>query len=206
MSVSTVRRLVSFGLLGATLLSPPVAGQSLSVGVSGGAYPNRDLVKKKRTFPYLPAVLRQETAGYVIGPSLELQISKSWSVSAEAFYKPLHYQEVQDLEPPRWPYRVVTLTTWEFPVLLRWKLSGGWVRPLFEGGASVRTTSRLEASIASHFGATAGAGFEARWGRFALAPVVRFTHWADNTRWASVQSQSNQFEALVRLSWTVWGK
>jgi hypothetical protein len=120
-------------------------------------------------------------------------------MSVEALYKPLHYRAatVVSQEGAVLGFAPATVVTWQFPVLARYRFSQGRLRPFLEGGPSFRSAGNLNSSDPSHFGVTAGVGAETGWRRLRIAPRVRYTRWAEDSRRADVRTRSDQVEFLV---------
>ncbi len=200
-------------LIAALFAAAPVAAQGVSLGITGGVYPGADFEDQYIPIPpFPPIVIRSDSVGYVVGPSIELHLTRKFSTVFEALYKPLHYEESASFRRTgEDTYEVIgyapaTVVTWQFPLLFRYRFSLLRWRPFFEGGPSFRSTGNLNASNPSHFGVSVGAGLELRSGRFAVTPGIRYTHWQEDTWWTDVRTQPDQLEITVRLSWKLWGK
>ncbi len=175
-----------------------VSGQKLFVGVIGGTALTRDL----RTL-YQPVVVPgspfrfdvEESGGrsVIAGATVEWNFSGPLSVEADGIYRRLKGAN------PTGPFKVVT---WEFPILAKYRLDLGDWKPFVTAGPSFRTAGNLNTSDPSHFGMTAGLGFDAAIHRVKISPTVRYTRWAadkvDNR--SQTETLRNQVELLVGLS------
>lgn len=91
------------------------SGQSLTIGVVGGARATNDV----STFVSMP-----ESRRYIVGPSVELSLPHNLSIEVDALYHRLGYRYVA---PP-----IIGLSgiyneseranSWEFPIVLKYKL------------------------------------------------------------------------------------
>ena len=122
--------------------------------------------------------------------------------------------------------------TWEFPLLLKYKLRFPVLHPFVEAGVAPRTISgRVAAtgqislntpattpplgpsvpiSYSPSVGFVAGGGIQFNLGRLRLAPQVRYTRWAtapvgggNYLLGSTYSSNQNQFDLLVGISWKV---
>jgi len=69
----------------------------------------------------------------------------------------------------------------------------------FEVGPAFRPSGNLNGANPSKYGATAGGGVEAKWGKVQLSPALRYTRWAiDQT---ATPTNRNQIEAIIGFSY-----
>jgi Outer membrane protein beta-barrel domain len=140
---------------------------------------------------------------YVIGPTAELHLPLGFSVEADALYRPLNLTlNAQGIPPP--PLPSGNESSWEFPILGKYRFAFPIVKPYIEAGPSFRAKSS-EISWLSSRGFTAGAGVELKLGRLRVGPELRYTHWgSDAPPSAAVLfnplSSTNQAEFLVGIS------
>src|SRR5262249_8421161 len=103
-----------------------------------------------------------------------------FSAEIDALHKPLRDQVTSVLSNGAlYPtQRYTGATTWQFPVLAKYRLlSGGW-RPFLEAGPSFRMPNH-DLAI---YGATAGAGVETQWRAIHISPAIRYTRWAGGSQ------------------------
>ena len=159
-------------------------GQRLTVGVIGGTSLTKDFRTLRYTFPLQDTsyteVSESGPRSLVIGPMVELGLSGNWSVEVNALHRKLKY-EVRS-EVPGSMCGVNTfcggdVSTWQFPVLVKYKFPFDMFKPFAAVGPSVRTHSNPIGSRPSSFGVTAGTGVELGAGRFYFAPTIRYTRW-----------------------------
>ncbi|MEZ5397560.1 MAG: hypothetical protein R2724_32940 [Bryobacterales bacterium] len=122
------------------------------------------------------------------GATLEWELDSRFSVEGNAIYRRLRTQG----DPP------VPTVTWEFPVLAKYRFTGGAASPFLEAGPSFRSTGNRNTEP-SHLGVSVGAGFDWQWKGLRFAPTVRYTRWrADGP--GTDPSKQDQIEALFAVS------
>jgi hypothetical protein len=180
------------------------AAQTLSFGVVGGASLTPDF---KSSFTYEPppgpGVLTDYSASerYIVGGMLEFQFTKDWSIEVNGLFHPLRFDTGTIL-----PNGTLIggspspVTTWEFPVLAKYRFRWRSWRPFLEAGPSFRTAGNLNGTNPSHYGVAAGAGAETRLGRFRIAPEIRYIRWAEDTNSLGAITRSDQVEVLTSFS------
>jgi hypothetical protein len=142
----------------------------------------------------------------VVGPLVELNLSPRISIEGNAITRsrrgvtkvvrgdcPTSFLRVCS-----WPFSSGGL--WEFPVLGKYRLTTGPLRPFLALGPSFRLPKESGGYWLSKYGATAGAGLQIPWNRIKIAPVVRYTYWGpDQPRVAGVQGNSGEFRNQVQF-------
>jgi Outer membrane protein beta-barrel domain len=144
------------------------AGILVGTGLTGGI----------RTFsesfgPQPPSQSTAPPGGLIIGPMVGLILPMNFTLEINALYRPLGSGT----------------TTWELPVLAKYKFSTHFMRPLIEGGPAFRLPAT--GAISNH-GVTVGGGIELSARFLKIAPEIRFTRWASDT-----PTLPNQVELLV---------
>jgi len=180
------------------------AAQPLSVGIIGGASLTPDF---KSSFTYEPppgpGVLTDYSASerYIVGGMLEFQFLKDWSIEVDALFHPLRFDFGTIL-----PNGTLMggspspVTTWEFPVLAKYRFRWGSWRPFLEDGPTFRTAGNLNGTNPSHYGIAAGAGAETVLGRFRITPEFRYIRWAEDRNSFGPFTRSDQVELLTSVS------
>lgn len=179
---------------------PDAAGQNLSVGIiAGGGFTDGiqtgDLSGQR---------LLSTSKDYLIGPTLEWNFSQRWSIEADGIFRELHFGragiEANGTLNSVSPAPVVT---WEFPILAKYRFETGRFHPFLEAGPSFRATGNLNGTNPSHYGVTAGAGVELHVKKLDIAPVLRYTRWAEDSQSTPVyyaKSRPDQLELAVGLA------
>jgi Outer membrane protein beta-barrel domain len=104
---------------------------------------------------------------FLVGPMVEIALAKGFFLEGDAIDWPVHDG-----------YQFNTISSWNFPVLGKYKFSMRRVKPFVEAGPSFRLATELTGT--SPYGVTAGAGIETHFGRVKIALGVRYTHWGQN--------------------------
>jgi hypothetical protein len=139
---------------------------------------------------------------FLVGPTVEIDLPKNFSVEAAAVYRPVreHFQQILS-NGKRYSSVEGVNTTWEFPVLAKYRFSVPFeksVKPFVELGPSFRLPQGLNG--ASHYGIAAGAGVEARVGHLKIAPAFRFTEWGPENPRGLINASRNQVEFMTGFS------
>jgi hypothetical protein len=191
------------------------SGQALTIGVVGGVRATDDVNT---------SVAMPESRRYVVGPSVELRLPRNFSIEVDALY---HRQGYRYVAPP-----IIGLSgiydeseranSWEFPILLKYKLPVPTVKAFVEAGLSPRTISGKAADVnvvfnccayspptytttkvdSSGLGIVAGGGVQFLIGRLRVSPEARYTYWTSAPSLGPVQPGSqSQADILVGIGW-----
>lgn len=210
-----VELLVGFSRAAESLARP--MGRHFSVGVVAGStitsdFPNT--TSQISVFGVAPGGENTSLVGVLsrsgektvlAGPMVEFYLPRGFSLEVDALYHPLRIRTLISTgsSAPLRPEKATVAITWEFPVLAKYRLPVSFANkrfsPFIEAGPSFRLPQQVGADL-SVYGATAGAGLEARWRWLKLASAIRYTHWAaDHPRgWSGVRR--NQTQLLVGTS------
>jgi opacity protein-like surface antigen len=171
------------------------AGEGVSIGVKGGV-PITDAVDTARG---VSSSYVTNTKRYLIGPTIEFHLPARFSIEVDALYKRIGYQ--YDAVGP-FVYSKTVANSWEFPLLAKFEIIPGPVRPFVDAGVSVRhlggikqirqtisgaTLNTVELNNATEFnkrndvGFTAGFGVAFKMGRVRISPELRYTRWGGET-------------------------
>lgn len=149
---------------------------------------------------------------FILGPTVELHLPAGFGVEVDALYRHFHYSGTATLVD------VLTASSasnaWEFPLLLKYRLPGAFVRPYLDAGAAFdhwsgtkQLTGLVGLTNSSTSGAdagfVAGAGIELHLPFVKLSPEIRYTRWGSvNISDLSnvLRSNPNQAEFLVGLT------
>ncbi len=191
-----MRAVLLRGVLLSFLLSPlTFAGQLFSVGIKAGV-PFTDAFNSFTSGSYNSLA---GSKNYIVGPMAELHLPLGLSVEGDALYRPLSF----NVQRPNL-VQSNDFSSWEFPLLGKYRFAFPLIKPYVEAGPSFRTLGGLLGGNLSNAGFTAGVGVELRLARFRIGPEIRYTHWgADASDAASnlgFRSNGNQGEFLVGFS------
>lgn len=192
-SVMTNR--ISTILLATFLSATFAAAQPVSVGVKGGI-PITDALE---TAQGNNAAYFTNTHRYVVGPTVEFHLPARFSLEVDALYRRLgfDYRVTSPLA-----FTATRANSWEFPVLIKFEITPGPVRPFIVAGATFRhitgvkqvrqvisggTLGIVEVNNPPEFnkendiGFTFGGGltFKAGWVR--ISPELRYTRWGSES-------------------------
>lgn len=180
----------------------PAFGQTVSLGLAaGGSLTNAF----QDTFepaccggPFAGMRAYSQSNDYVVGGMFEVHFLRSLSIEADGLYRELHLTqaEVQHDGTIALP-AIGPVVTWEFPVMGKYRFHWSKMNPFVEAGPEFRTTGNLNANP-SHYGVTAGLGIEMHVRDFAIAPMIRYTRWAQENYYAG--SKADQVVILLGVS------
>lgn len=176
-------RRISLGVV----IGPDVSGGSESTSFTG-------------IYPYWSTPITIETfrgpGRLVIGPLVELSVSRRFSIEANALSRSRHYNTVVTGGPRQVSKNSSSWAEpWEFPVLAKCRFSTGSIRPFLALGPSFRLPKEMGGAWLSNYGATVGAGVEFPLKRLGLkiAPTVRYTRWGpDRPRYEGGLAESGE--------------
>ncbi len=135
------------------------------------------------------------TKRYLVGPTFEVRLPARFSVEVDGLYKRVGYQ--YDARNP-FVYSKTVANSWEFPLLGKFEILPGPVRPFVDAGASLRhlsgvrqvrqtiagaSFSQVEFNNAAEFnkrndvGLVFGFGVAFKLGPVRISPELRYTRW-----------------------------
>jgi opacity protein-like surface antigen len=168
-----------------------MAGERFSIGVRGGV-PLTDAFEVARGSS---GAYFTNTKRYLVGPTMEFHLPARFTIQVDGLYRRLGYQ--YEASGP-FTYQKTVANSWEFPVLAKFEIVPGPVRPFISGGASFRrlsgirqiregisngTLGRVEVTDFDEFnkqndiGMTFGAGLAFKLGGVRISPEFRYTRW-----------------------------
>jgi len=150
---------------------------------------------------------------FIIGPTVEFHLPAGFGLEADALYRHFQYNASYNLVDVF--VKSTANSAWEFPLLVKYRLPGQFVRPFLDGGvawdrwsgvkqltqvAGLTTNSKVSGI---NTGFVLGVGIELRLPLVKLLPEVRYTRWgAKNITdlGGALQSNQNQAEFLMALT------
>jgi hypothetical protein len=164
-------RLISASLF---LLGGAAFAQPFSVGVKGGV-PFTGAFSDV-TSPDQIIHTFSESNEYIVGAMIELHLPLGLSVEADGLYHPLNFAS-ENLASALGVFRSVTnISSWEFPIVGKFRLPFPIVKPYAELGPTFRHVGG-NLTYFSNTGLTAGIGVEVKLGRVRVGPEIRYTRW-----------------------------
>ena len=190
-------------------------GQSLLLGVKGGVRLTDDITGNATS----------ESKRYVVGPMVELQLPFGLGVEFDALYRREGYLASSDIILPTSANE--RANSWEFPILLKYRLAFPLVKPYVVAGYAPRVISgsingisatcnaltQVCTPVSYHTGAdfnashglVVGGGVQVGFRSLRLSPEVRYTRWNNNaisvSQAVDVQSTQNQIDVLLGIAW-----
>lgn len=191
--------------------------QAIAVGAIGGIRATGDT-------PYVG-----ESKRYAVGPAVAVGLPHGFGIEVDAIYRREGYADYYPVFPiPGFGFEHERSNSWEFPILAKYRLplhrfhvEAGYAPRKLHGassqnavayvlqGTSVQsitlvplfshTTEPVDYPISHGF--VLGGGTHFGFGRLALAPVVRYTHW--NNAVPLPNSPQNQVDVLLGIGWRV---
>jgi opacity protein-like surface antigen len=211
----SARSLAILVALAPALLS---AAERVSIGVKGGV-PITDAVDAAKG---TNSAYFTDTKRYLVGGTVEFHLPARFSIEVDALYKRIGYQ--YDASGP-FVYSKTVANSWEFPLLGKFEILPGPIRPFVDLGVNIRhlggikqirqtisgaTFNRVELNNAVEFnkrndvGLTGGFGVAFKIGRVRISPEFRYTRWGgENLRDpinALLRTNRNQGDFMLGLT------
>lgn len=145
---------------------------------------------------------------YIIGPFAELRLPFGFGVEADALFRPLSFA----IQAPGFSSST-RFSTWEFPILAKYRFKAPIARPYIDAGPAFRTTTENTQYLSNH-GIAVGGGIDIKLLFLHLSPEIRYIRWGSDSSNAGIptgtgpasfgtdyaHSNLNQVEFLVGLS------
>ena len=199
------------------LLAGAAGAGPLSVGIRAGI-PLTDFFENVDNGNF---VLQSTTHRYIVGPTVELRLPLGFSVQVDALYRRLNYNSTFNLADIVTNNRT-TGNAWEFPLLVKYRLSAPLIKPYVNAGLAFDTLSGVKQTVLSTIspnqqttstitnpaelsnnttkGFVIGFGAEIKAIVLHISPEIRYTRWGSahfQIPNGSTLSNQNQAEFLV---------
>jgi len=145
-----------------------------------------------------PPKINTSTTSFTFGPTGELRFPCGFGLEADILYKRSR------LEEPSGEGK--SANSWEFPLLVKYRLAGAALRPYGVAGLSFRKVSDVRSFIAgletSTKGFVLGAGLEIGLPVIALQPEIRYTRWNEgltSEATGALTYQRNQLDFYIGI-------
>jgi hypothetical protein len=154
-----------------------VAGWGLTTDISSATY--NFTVVSQGSPPESESLTDTGVKSWLGGPSVEIHLPRHLSVEIDALSKRFSERSIAHLGNGTTLTSAVeeVISTWQFPMLAKYRFRLGRVNPFFEAGPSFRLH---EDYLATH-GVATGAGVEMHWHALHLAPQFRYSYWGTKT-------------------------
>jgi hypothetical protein len=140
------------------------------------------------------ATLTASSNSYTLGPYVEVRLPLHFAVEADALYRGLHFHNALGS---------TSAGQWDFPIVAKYKLLKGPVKPYIEGGLDFSHISDVKnfvtANHTSNFGIVLGAGVEIHALVLRISPELRYTGDVLKNFDSIVSSNRNQVAFLVGI-------
>ena len=193
--------------------------QPVTFGVKGGV-PLTDLLNGTPPVVHFTAV--SNTNRYIVGPTIELHLPANFAVEFDALFRHFSYQTTVAFIAS-YGSTTATSNAWEFPLLLKYRLPGKFVRPYIDGGvawdrlqglsatltqitpggsATTKTSNPQELQNTTSTGVVIGGGVDLHALFLHISPEVRYTRWTSQhfTLADILNSNQNQAEFLLGIT------
>ena len=176
--------LCSFVFAAAAAAQPVVGG--LKIGV-----PLTDAFTSVQNLSYPPATV----SNYELGVYGEVRLPAKFSLEIDALHRGYNFNSQTGSK---------SASSWEFPILAKYHLFKGPVRPFVDGGVSFSHLSNIESLIVSpnhtsNFGVVLGAGVEVHALVLHISPEIRYTGDALKNFDTVINSNRNQLTFLLGI-------
>jgi Outer membrane protein beta-barrel domain len=177
--------LYSSVFIGLTQAQPVIGG--LKIGI-----PITDAVTTVETLSTPPV----SPSGYELGVYGEVRLPAKFSIEMDALHRGYTFNSETG------SVGSTTGSSWEFPIVLKYHLLKGPVKPYVEGGLSFSHLSGVENLVVNHntnFGVVLGAGVDIHALVLHISPEIRYTGNALKNFDSVVTSNQNQVAVLIGI-------
>ncbi len=178
-------------IFGFFLLSSLVLAGPLEFGVKGGGQITEGFSSVTN--------FSDASQRYIIGPTVELHLPFGLGVEFDALYRKTGYRANLGSAQPEF-----TSSSWQFPLLGKYKFPGLIVHPYVVAGPVFQHLSDITIdSIGPDKGIAFGGGVEVRLLRLHVSPELRYTRWGAGRSLSALESwkfNQNQVDALVGIT------
>lgn len=180
--------------------------------ISGGVRGGLPLTDFYQAVSSPGATLRSTSTRFIVGPTIELHLPAGFGVEADVLYRRFDYRASANLVDAL--VNSGSNNSWEFPLLLKYRMPGLFVRPFLDAGVAFNRWSGFKqlqvlAPVTrsdvngTDTGFVAGGGIELHTPLIRLSPEIRYTRWGASSITdlsGALRSNQNQVEVLVGLT------
>jgi hypothetical protein len=150
-----------------------------------------------------PYTTQSYTKDYIVGPFVDLRLPLGLGAEADALYRPVSLQYISfGVTGSTYvvPSSMGRYTTWEFPILAKYRLPLPHIKPMIEIGPSFRAHASGAMALQDK-GFTVGGGVEFKLPLIRLSSDLRYTRWASSDLvYGNFTPNRNQVELLFGIS------
>ena len=190
------------------LMASTGAFAQLAFGVRGGV----PLTDFYHAVSNPESTFHSSSSRFIVGPTIELHLPAGFGLEVDALYRHFNYTATTNLVDVF--TNINASNAWEFPLLVKYRTPGLFVRPYLDAGVAfdrwsgfkqitnVLGVSKSDVS-GTNTGFVAGAGIELKVPLIRISPEIRFTRWGASSisdLGGALRSSQNQVEVLVGLT------
>jgi len=164
--------------------------QPVSIGVKAGI-PISDVLESPNSLNPFGSFYSPQNHPYVVGGTVQFNFPLRFSIEVDGLYRRAGYNHAQFTGTSTPQTTQTTANFWEFPVLGKYAILGGPIRPFVAAGANFRHVSDDQTGGVSSGvpellhdfteGFTFGAGLEFKFGKLRITPEARYTRWGSES-------------------------
>jgi len=179
------------------LFAASTCAQHLSFGLKGGFPLTDSLISDPGGYTFNSA------RKYIIGGMVEIELPFGLSVEGDVLFHPFNIKSLTNPPPGFSASTLYDYKVFDFPVVAKYRITGGLIRPYIEGGVTLRgRPSTLAVPVA---GVTVGGGLEFKLAVVRISPEVRYTRFGQDSLIVAggnhIQAeQQNQAAVLLGIS------
>jgi opacity protein-like surface antigen len=162
-----------------------------------------------------PSATFQSSSGrFILGPSIEVHFPAGFGIEADALYKHFNYNAFTNPVPALTSINSKASNSWEFPLLVKYKVKGSVIRPFLDAGVAfdhwsgfreiTNAVGLTKTNVSgTNTGVVLGGGLEFHVPFVRISPEIRYTRWSANNLsdfGGILQSNHNQAEFLIGLT------
>jgi hypothetical protein len=178
--------LYTFVLVTSAAAQPVVAGLKLGAPLTDAIH-----VNSVQTF----AAVSSNNGEFLVGPYIEIRLPWKFALEVDALHRGYNFQSG--------PGASTSVGSWEFPVLAKYKLWKGPVRPYLDGGlvfSHLTGVSQVPNLLHnSDYGISLGAGLEIHALVLRISPEIRYDGFVFKNFDGLIQSNRNQAMFMVGI-------
>lgn len=160
------------------------------------------------------ATLQSNSSRFILGPSIEVHFPANFGIEADALYRHFSYNALSNPVPALTSINSGASNSWEFPLLVKYKMSVPLVRPFLDAGVAFNHWSGFKEITNSvgltksnvsgtNAGVVLGGGLEFHVPFVRISPEIRYTRWSSSNLsdfGGILRSNQNQAEFLIGLT------
>jgi hypothetical protein len=182
-----------------------IAGTNLTDDIQSGRFTQQEGTRPSGESASSTSIYGDGGRRPILGLKLEYELLGGWAIEFNALHREIKSRSSFTISPPielfdgrkvsQFGPNTRTLATWQFPLLLKYRLPVSKLHPFVVAGPSFRPAGT--GSGLSHVGISGGGGVELNAGGFRISPSLRYTRWSSANRSLFGGALVNQVEFLT---------